>query len=145
MITLEEISLSNPHYQQERELRNRVLLRPIGLPDYSWEKRDEQAWHFVALEENKVLACMLLYPIPDQNNTAQLMQMAVESELQRKGLGKQLLDFALNDARSKGIEKVFCHARENALGFYEKLNFNILGEPFEEVGIRHFKMEIMLE
>ena len=33
------------------------------------------------------------------------------------------------------------HARQVAVPFYERLGYSIVGEPFEEVSIPHFKME----
>jgi predicted GNAT family N-acyltransferase len=33
------------------------------------------------------------------------------------------------------------HARNNALGFYEKVGYKVKGEPFIEVTIQHFVME----
>jgi predicted GNAT family N-acyltransferase len=33
------------------------------------------------------------------------------------------------------------HARQTAVGFYQKLGYSITGEPFEEVTIPHYIME----
>jgi len=33
------------------------------------------------------------------------------------------------------------HARKTALGFYEKLGYNVVGDEFTEVTIPHFVME----
>jgi hypothetical protein len=47
------------------------------------------------------------------------MQMAVETNQQRKGIGKLLVElsfFAIN-----GIKEIICHARNNAVSFYLNL------------------------
>ena len=36
------------------------------------------------------------------------------------------------------------HARDTAVPFYEKLGYLCCGEPFEEVGIAHIKMQKQL-
>jgi hypothetical protein len=46
MMTIQQIETDNPLYQLETDLRNRILLRPIGVPDHAWEMHDHKAWHF---------------------------------------------------------------------------------------------------
>ena len=55
LIIIKRISVDDPWYQSERELRNKILLRPIGIPDYGWEMHDEESWHFVALDNERVI------------------------------------------------------------------------------------------
>ncbi|MAN26447.1 MAG: GNAT family N-acetyltransferase, partial [Mesonia sp.] len=57
MIRVKNINIHSPYYQEMRELRNKVLLRPLGIPDHSWEMHDERSWHFVALENDNVIGC----------------------------------------------------------------------------------------
>jgi hypothetical protein len=63
MMTIQQIETDNPLYQLETDLRNRILLRPIGVPDHAWEMHDHKAWHFVAIEENTVIGCVVLNPL----------------------------------------------------------------------------------
>jgi ribosomal protein S18 acetylase RimI-like enzyme len=67
--------------------------------------------------------------------------MAVTSGLQGKGIGRVLLVFAENIARDKGFKKITMNARKNALGFYEKLGYKVVGDEFLEVTLPHFTME----
>lgn len=135
MIITRQITTESPQYQQERALRNEVLLRPIGVPDHAWEMHDEQSWHFIALDKNEVIGCVVLVPL--SSNTAQLIQMAVKSSYQGQGVGKQLIDILVEFSTNEGITTIECHARENAVRFYARLGFEIYGEAFEEVGIPH--------
>jgi predicted GNAT family N-acyltransferase len=52
--------------------------------------------------------------------------------------------FAENIARDLGYKKLCMHARQTAVGFYQKLGYSISGEPFEEVTIPHYIMEKVL-
>ncbi|HEX8575812.1 MAG TPA: GNAT family N-acetyltransferase [Flavobacterium sp.] len=144
MVTIELINKQNPFYQGEIELRNKILLRPIGLPDHAWEMNDKKSWHFIALENNNVIGCVVLFPLDEQQSCAQLMQMAVEDDYQGKGIGKLLVLELLLFCRSQGIKEVVCHSRDTAVPFYLKLGFEIYDNPFIEVGIQHYHMKIVL-
>ena len=140
MISIQRIKIDNPLYEKERELRNKILLRPIGVPDNAWEMHDEKSWHFVALDKNKVIGCVVLVPLDDKNNKVQLIQMAVEDSYQRKGIGKKMVHELVEFSKSIGINQIVCHAREDAVQFYLNMDFEIYNEAFEEVGILHRHM-----
>ena len=144
MISVQRIKINNPLYEEERELRNKILLRPIGVPDNAWEMHDEKSWHFVAIDDNKVIGCVVLVPLDDKNNMVQLIQMAVEDSYQRKGIGKKMVLELVEFSKSTGIKQIVCHAREDAVQFYLNMDFEIYDEAFEEVGILHRHMRIYL-
>ncbi|MFT7336110.1 MAG: N-acetylglutamate synthase-like GNAT family acetyltransferase, partial [Porticoccaceae bacterium] len=112
MISIQLIDTKNVLYQMERELRNKILLRPIGIPDHAWEMHDEKAWHLVAVENDVVFGCVVLVPLDPGQKKAQLMQMAVETNQQGNGVGKLLVNELLSFCKSKGIQEVVCHSRE---------------------------------
>lgn len=144
MINIERINYLSPRYPLETDLRNRILLRPIGIPDHAWEMHDEKAWHFVAIESDTVIGCVVLNPLNPEKTKTQLMQMAVETAQQGKGIGKLLVQELLSFCETTGIKEVVCHARENAVPFYLKLGFEIYDEAFMEVGMSHYHMKIHL-
>lgn len=141
---ISRISMEDPLYQQERELRNRILLRPIGIPDFGWEKNDPRSWHFVAHENGRVLGCVVLVRLDPEARRTQLIQMAVETEFQGRGLGRMLVKELIRFARQQEVGEILIHSREEVTQFYERLGFQIVGEPFEEVGIRHRHMLMRL-
>ncbi len=152
-ITIKRITLDNPLYQAERELRNQILLRPIGIPDYGWEMYDRKSWHFVALNRDcavrtsradRLMGCVVLVPLDEINQKAQLIQMAVDESMQGRGIGTLLVQELLKFAKARGLTEVACHARQEAVAFYRKFQFEVYDEPFEEVGLmhRHMKIEI---
>jgi N-acetylglutamate synthase-like GNAT family acetyltransferase len=147
MIEIREISMNDPLYQRERELRNEVLLRPIGIEDFGWEHKDTESTHIIAVEKPQdggketLIGCVLLHPLIEEKK-GQLMQMAVRSNKQKGGIGRLLVARLLEIAKSKGITTVFCHSRSNVYGFYGSVGFKKIGNEFEEVGIKHHKMSI---
>ena len=142
MIKIKLINTKDPLYQQERELRNKVLLRPIGIPDHAWEMNDETSWHFVAVQNEEVIGCVVLFPLDNSGQQTQLKQMAVENNYQGKGIGKLLVNELLSFCKMKGIKEVVCHARDNSVKLYLSLGFEIYGDSFVEVGIPHSHMKI---
>ena len=93
-----------------------------------------------AFDEDKMLACCLLTKT-DEMKCLKVRQMAVQNNLQGKGIGASMMHFAELVARDKGYKKLIMHARKTALGFYEKLGYKTTGDEFEEVTIPHFVME----
>ena len=67
--------------------------------------------------------------------------MAVQNNLQGKGIGASLMNFAENVARDQGYKKLIMHARKTAIGFYEKLGYKVSGDEFIELSIPHYIME----
>ena len=132
-------------YQPMRELRNNVLLRPLGVPDNSWEMYDHRSWHFVAAKDHEVIGCAVLVPSEEDPTTARLIQMAVDGNTQGKGVGKALLEQIIVFARGRKLKSITCHSRHYAVGFYEKLGFEVYGEELEEVGMPHRHMRISLQ
>ena len=70
--------------------------------------------------------------------------MAVLNNLQGKGIGRALMQFAENIARDLGYKKLTMHARVTAVGFYEKLGYSVVGDQFIEVTLPHHSMEKLL-
>ena len=60
----------------------------------------------------------------------QLKGMAVDDALQGSGLGALLVETGLAHARQRGAELIWARARDSALGFYERLGFNAVGDGF---------------
>ncbi|MFN4080100.1 MAG: GNAT family N-acetyltransferase, partial [Saprospiraceae bacterium] len=74
---------------------------------------------------------------PQNPEVFKMRQVAVAPEAQGKGVGAKLVSASEQLARQLGARRIALHARETAVPFYLKLNYQIEGEPFEEVGIPH--------
>ncbi len=66
--------------------------------------------------------------------------MAVHAELQGRGIGTALVEYAEALARELGHRRMVLHARETALPFYEKLGYARIGEMVVKVTIPHWEM-----
>jgi ribosomal protein S18 acetylase RimI-like enzyme len=142
-MALKIIDHGSREYQQMIQLRNDILRRPLGLQFNPDELESEKEEILIgAFEEEKMLGCCML--IRQDPITVRLRQMAVLNNLQGKGIGRALMQFAENIARDRGFQKITMHARKTAIGFYEKLGYRVCGQEFEEVTIPHYVMEKLL-
>ena len=142
-MALKIIDHGSREYQQMVQLRNDILRRPLGLQFTPEELEKEKEEILIgAFEEEKMLGCCML--IKEDPSSVRLRQMAVLNNLQGKGIGRALMQFAENIARDRGFQKITMHARKTAVGFYEKLGYRVSGQEFEEVTIPHFTMEKLL-
>lgn len=139
-MALKQIDHGSKEYKQMVALRMEILRKPLGLNFTEEELANEKNDILIgAFDEDKILACCLLTKI--DNATIKLRQMAVQNNLQGKGIGASIMSFAETVARDKGFKKLMMHARNTAIGFYEKFDFKVRGNEFIEVNVPHHVME----
>lgn len=127
-------------YQQMVQLRTDILRKPLGLTFTPEElEKEKEEILIAAFEEEKMLGCCML--IKSDPGVVRLRQMAVLNNLQGKGIGRALMQFAENIARDLGYRKITMHARKSAIGFYQKLGYQPSGDEFQEVTLPHYVME----
>ena len=142
-MALKIIDHGSPEYLQMVQLRIDILRKPLGLYFTPEELEKEKNEILIgAFEEEKMLGCCML--IKSDPTTVRMRQMAVLNNLQGKGIGRALMQFAENIARDLGYKKLTMHARVTAVGFYEKLGYSVVGDEFIEVTLPHHTMEKLL-
>ena len=133
------IAWDSEEYRQALELRRRELRLPLGL-DFSAEdeasERDQT--HYVAWIDDQIVGCVSTVSLGD--GIVKVRQMAVRSSHQRKGIGMFLMKHVEAAMDQLNHRCVKLHARQSAAGFYEKLGYQVHGEPFIEVSIPHVVM-----
>ena len=92
-----------------------------------------------AFEEEKMLGCCFLTAI--DSHGVKLRQLAVQNNLQGKGIGASLMNFAENIARDRGFRTIQLNARKVALEFFEKQGYKVEGDEFIQLGIPHYLMK----
>ena len=139
-MTIKQIDYGSKEYKQMLALRYEVLRKPLNITFRDEElKKEKNDLLIGAFDEDKILGCCLLTKM--DNDCVRLRQMAVQNNLQGKGIGASMMNFAENVAMDAGYKKIIMHARKTAIGFYEKLGYKVSGEEFEEISIPHFIME----
>jgi len=142
-MALKIIDYGSKEYQQMVKLRDDMLRRPLGLTFAPDELEEEKENLMIgAFEDDNILGCCML--VEENLEIVRLRQMAVLNDLQGKGIGRALMQFAENLARDHGYKILSMHARKNAVGFYEKMGYKVKGDEFVEVSIAHYVMEKQL-
>ena len=137
---LKQIDHGTKYYDQMIRLRHQILREPLGLCFSKEElEKEKDNIHIASFDDDEMLGCCMLTPV--DSNTLQLRQMAVPDKLQGKGVGASIMSFAENLARDKGYKKMIMHARDTAIGFYEKFGYKVKGGSFYEVNLPHHIME----
>jgi N-acetylglutamate synthase-like GNAT family acetyltransferase len=137
---IKQIDHGTNEYKQMVDLRNEILRKPLGLSFKKEElEREKEDILIGAFEEDKMLGCCLLTKVDKEN--VRLRQMAVQNNLQGKGIGATMLNFAENVARDAGYKNMVMHARKTAIHFYEKLGYKVTSDEFEEITIPHYLMQ----
>ncbi len=123
------------------KLRYEVLRKPWNQPLGSErDSGDEQAIHGILVIKKQLLAIGRLH-FKDQN-ISQIRYMAVHPSFSGNKFGKKVLEYLEGQSISDNRMLVYLHARENALGFYEKCGYTQMEESELLWGvIRHWRME----
>ena len=138
-MALKIIDYGTHEYRQMVKLRDDLLRKPLGLT-FSKEELEAEKENMLiaAFEDDDILGCCML--VEKDAETARLRQMAVLNNLQGKGVGSAILQFAENLARDRGYKKIMMHARKNTAEFFEKCGYKVSGPEFIELTIPHYQM-----
>jgi len=128
-------------YEQYYHLRWQLLRAPWNQAEGSEvDDMEDQCFHVMAVDEiNNVIGVARLQFNSDSE--AQIRYMAVAREHERKGIGGELVNAMELHALSSSCKKIVLHARKPAIGFYQKLGYQVIEKSyllFNE--IQHFKM-----
>lgn len=127
------------------KLRYEVLRKPWGEPKGSEvDPGDPTAEHVIALnEQDQIVGTGRLHL--NNSEEAQIRYMAVDTQQQKAGVGKALVQYLEEKAIERGAEVIMLHARETALPFYEKLGYHVVDKSYLLFGeIQHYRMEKQL-
>jgi N-acetylglutamate synthase-like GNAT family acetyltransferase len=139
-MAIKQIDHGSKEYEEMIKLRNEVLRKPLGLSFTEDEIQAEVNDILIAsFDDEVILGCCLL--TIQGNEVVRLRQMAVQKNQQGKGIGETIMQFTENLARDKGFKTLIMHARDTAIGFYEKFGYQIKGDGFVEVNLQHHLME----
>jgi ribosomal protein S18 acetylase RimI-like enzyme len=128
-------------WEEYYDLRYRILREPWKQPRGSERNEgDATGMHFGLYDSNQLLGILRLDSM--EIGISQIRFMAVETSMQGKGIGENLMLFAEKISKNRDDKKIILHAREIALGFYEKLGYQLIEKSHLLFGeIQHYLME----
>jgi predicted GNAT family N-acyltransferase len=125
-----------------KSLRNQVFVIEQKVPeDMEWDEFDQIAWHAIVTADNQTIGTGRLI-INDR--VAKIGRMAVQSSRRNQGIGKSILKSLIQTAKEKGAQECILHAQTHAIAFYAKEDFEPHGPIFDEAGIPHVEMRLIL-
>ena len=105
---------------------------------FSCFKKLSALYHFAVFEKDVIIGGLILVNIDAEK--IKMRQVCVSESHQGKGIGNKLVSYAEEWANENNYKIMYCHARQNAIDFYLKLDYKKEGDSFLEVGLEHFKL-----
>ncbi len=105
-------------------------------PSEEYDEFEESSTQFIA-KYNNVPAGTCRYRATE--NGFKLERFAILQDFRKKGIGAELLKKCLNELQNED-KKIYLHAQEHAVGFYDKHGFIKEGDLFFEANIPHYTM-----
>ena len=132
---------SAEEFSQYYHLRWQILRKPWQQALGSEQDEQEQyAIHRMIIDDHaKILAVGRLEKATGQQG--QVRYMAVDDNSQGQGLGQQIINELEQQASKLGMTEICLNARDDAVGFYQKIGYENLGYShtlFDEV--KHYRM-----
>ena len=117
-------------------IRHKMLRAEYPMEDCHFEKdEDDQSFHLGAFMEGRLVSVASFYFEGHEKieapNQYRLRGMATLEENQRKGLSSELLKAAFPIIKQNLCSVLWCNARVSAIGFYQKVGFEIISETFD--------------
>lgn len=120
-------------------IRREVFIDEQEIPaDEEFDDIDPTATHVLVRVDGEPAGTGRVY---FEGAVARIGRMAVRKAFRRHGVGREVLRALMRLAVEGGAERLVLHAQMQAVGFYGKEGFTAVGEPFDEAGIPHCRME----
>lgn len=129
-VRIEWIDQSWDRFGRLQDMLFAVLYQPFGVDRASDWYHEGEGEIAVALAGGRLVgSARLLGKAGDHSR--QLRQVAVEPAVQRRGIGRALVEAAERRASTEGTRELWLNARDTAYRFYASLGYGFDGEPFE--------------
>jgi predicted GNAT family N-acyltransferase len=131
-------------FLEMQAIRRSVFQEEQGVdPELEFDGLDKTAIHLLAYLDNRPVGTARIRYLNEQ--IAKIERLAVLSTARGLGIGKKLMQEAIEVAKQNNVQEVVIHAQEYVKGLHQQLEFKQIGEIFEEAGIPHVKMTRQLK
>ncbi|MDH1859292.1 GNAT family N-acetyltransferase [Acinetobacter junii] len=126
--------------QDAKFIRKQVFIIEQNIPEEEeWDDQDMISDHFVVYDQNQPIATARLL----QNNS--VGRVAVLKAYRVQGIGRMIMLEIILQAHQQDRKFLQLSSQVHAISFYEKLGFSIQGDAYDECGIPHIKMQLVIE
>ena len=118
-------------------IREQVFIQEQNIAEIDeWDDLDAIAVHFVVYQQQALATARLL-----ANDS--IGRVAVLKAARGQGLGEALMCFVIDYAQQQGRPSVHLSAQVHAVAFYQRLGFEVKGEPYLDCNIPHIHMQLV--
>ena len=123
-------------------IRRKVFVEEQAVPEeLELDAHDATAVHLLAVADGRPVGTARLLIDGDH---AKIGRVAVLAETRGTGAGAALMRAALDELRARGVREVALGSQTHAIGFYERLGFRAHGPEYDDAGIPHRDMTLLL-
>jgi len=138
-----EVEFGTPSFHEILHLRDIVLRQPLGMVFTPKQiTQESNCFHFGCYKNETLLGTLLMKDLG--NDTLKMRQVAVDPQEQGNGIGTFMVKHVELWSLHKKYTIIELAARQEAVNFYLKQDYDVVGEPFFEVGISHRTMKKIL-
>jgi GNAT superfamily N-acetyltransferase len=131
--------------EQTYALRHSVLWPDKPL-DYVKIDDDASGYHYGAFQNDELIAVISLFLEAEREGKrpARFRKFAARPDRQRQGIGTQLLNHVIAEARRMEATELWCDARLDATDFYRRFGMEPVSEVFYKGPITYAKFSMPL-
>ena len=121
-------------------LRNTTFVaeQKITLPDLDDEDLIATQVYVLNQKQTTALVTCRLF---QEDGKWMLGRVAVAKEARGMHLGSQMLEAVHQFLQADHVAALYCHAQMRVKPFYDKLGYQVIGEPFDEGGVEQVMMK----
>lgn len=139
-IVMKSIEYGTKEYERSIDIRNHAFRIPWGLDIRNEDLTGDADMDMYGGYLNDTMIATI-FLTEDDSKTARIKSVAIMEEYRVHGLGTYLMNYIEDIARKRGYTKANLMGRVSVEGFYHKLGYKTLGEPFDYNTIPHIEME----
>lgn len=140
------ISIRSLTPEQTYPLRHAVLW-PDKPVDYVRIDTDGEGLHYGAFRDDELVAVISLFidgETGDSGRTVRFRKFATRPDCQRMGIGTQLMNHSIDEARRLNATVLWCDARLDAADFYRRFGMEPVSAIFYKGLIPYAKFSLTL-
>jgi len=137
------LRIKTVNYQEQLQaiqtIRTIVFQEEQGVTtELEFDGLDAIATHFLAYLDDQPVGTTRIRNIDEQ--TVKIERLAVLPGARKQGIGRKLMETALEVITTQKKHIAIVHAQEYIANLYRQLGFEQVGDRFTEAGISHIKM-----
>ncbi|USD66637.1 GNAT family N-acetyltransferase [Vibrio sp. SCSIO 43136] len=116
----------------------RQVLWPHKPASFCILDEDQHAYHYGVFIDDELVCVASLFADEHQ---VRLRKFATLETFQGQGIGGEMFQYLLMEAKQKGFEGFWCDARQTAVRFYQKFGLRVVSDTFYKSEVAYVRMQ----